>query len=50
MAVVENPNEPNIANVIPIATAPPAGTVFEIALVVWVSVNPSRNRRPGSTA
>ena len=42
MATFENPKLPNIRKVIPTATAPPAGTVFEMAEDVWVSKNPCR--------
>ena len=41
-ATFENPKLPNIRKVIPTATAPPAGTVFEMAEDVWVSKNPCR--------
>ena len=50
IATVENPKLPNMPNVIPMATAPPAGTVFEIAVEVWVSMNPCQNLRCGRTA
>src|SRR5262249_58662221 len=50
IATSENPKLPNIRNVSPMATAPPAGTVFETAVDDWVSRNPCQNRRCGRTA
>ena len=50
MSTAEKPKEENILYVMPIATAPPAGTVFAIAPVVSTSRKPSQNRSPGSAA
>ena len=50
IATSENPKLPNIRNVSPMATAPPAGAVFETAVEDWVSRNPCQNRRCGRTA
>ena len=50
MSTPEKPKEENILYVMAIATAPPAGTVFEMAAVVSVWRNPSKNPKPGSAA